>query len=165
MSMTRLISASLLPGKFGLCAAATVAETAGVEQLQHGQRADEIDDGVEDRDIDEFGAPHDIAMEGDAENHDGADGVHRQQPVESCRAAHCAHKRHQQGDSACRQSNREHHPADPPSRAVTLRSMSPLSTSAMKDGSRAWTTKLWPDGPSPSISMVTVPGVSVIEFA
>ena len=148
--------------------AAAVTKSAGIEQLQDSKGANEIDNGIENRDIDEFRTSQHIAVQGNPENDGCTDGINGQQPVKRRRSAHRTdkrqHKRHRTGS----QSRRKHHAIPPDEDAgssdVTRRSISPLSTSSAKDGSTAFTRNCVPPYPV-STSIVVVPGVSVIELA
>ena len=145
--------ASRLPLRIGV-----VGEIAVAEELQHRERADEVEQAVGQADVEELGA---AGQEADhREQHDGecADRVAREHAVEHGRPLDGAGDRQRQSDEDGGSGGNEHQAV--PSNWLTRRSIPPASRSSAPSRTRAWTVRSLPFTPT-----VIVPGVRVIEFA
>ena len=135
-----------------------VGEIAVAEELQHRERADEIEQAVGQADVQELGT---AGQEADhREQHDGqrADRVAREHAVEHGRPLDGARDRERKGDEDGGGSGDEHHAV--PSNWLTRRSIPPPSRSSAPSLTSACTVRSLPFTPT-----VIVPGVRVIEFA
>ena len=135
-----------------------VGEVAVAEELQHRERADEIEQAIGQADVEKLRAPGQKAEHGQQHDGERADGIAREHAVEHRRpldgARDCERKRDEDRDGG----DGKHHAA--PSNWLTRRSMPPASRSSAPSLTSACTVSSLPFTPT-----VIVPGVSVIEFA
>ena len=128
------------------------------EELQHGERADEIEQAVSQADVEELGTPGQEADHREQHDRERADRVAGKHAVEHGRPLDGARDREGKSDENGGSGGNEHHAV--PSNWLTRRSIPPASRSSAPSLTRAWTVRSLPFTPT-----VIVPGVSVIEFA
>ena len=135
-----------------------VGEVAVAEELQHRQRADQVEEAVGEADVEEFRPAGEEADDGEQQDGERADGVAGEHAVEHRRAPDRARDDKRKRDQD-RGGGGDEHQA-PPSNLRTRASMPPASRSSAPSLTSACTVSSLPLTPT-----VMVPGVSVMELA
>src|SRR5690625_4861384 len=140
-----------------------MAEIAIAEEFEHRERSDHVQKRIGDADIQKHLRPsrHEAVK---SQQHYGkaADHVDGEQTVKGRRPGQRPRNGERQRDKNGEDGSCEHHGFLPPSSQATRRFISSSVKPSALSRSSAWTQSVWL---SSLASIVTVPGVSVIEFA
>ncbi|ADE38709.1 hypothetical protein SAR116_0468 [Candidatus Puniceispirillum marinum IMCC1322] len=145
-----------------------ITKATCTEKFQNRKGADEVNHRIKNGYIDKFRPSHHKAMQGDRQNDNSTNGINSQNTIKSCWPQTRSDQSQYDRDRTCGQGCYHHHDLASSasvmsSRAETRRSISPLRTSSPKSECSACTINV--DDLLSLISMVTVPGVKVIELA